>query len=117
MISCLVVHVGMDARVLAKFSVEHKTIVRLYHRTARRLMGAEAAAGDLEYRAVAVRTASACCAEQVAVGIGEQGALRGATVVSVEDDQGGGGAGVAVTGLGDLEHRADYADPAGCRAE
>ena len=74
MINCLVVHVGMDARVLAKFWGEHETIVRLYHRTARRLMSTEAAAGDLEHRAVAVRPAAACRAEQVAVGVGDQAA-------------------------------------------
>ena len=31
--------------------------------------------GDLEHRAIAVRPASGCCAEQVAVGVGDQTAL------------------------------------------
>ena len=90
MINCLVVQVGMNARVLAKIWGEHKTIVRLYHRIALRLMSTEAAAGDLEHCAlaelcaVAVCPAYACRAEQVAVGIGDQAALRSA----VEVDQG-----------------------------
>ena len=45
-------------------------------------------------------------AEQVAVGVGDQAAVGCGTVGAVEADQGGGGAGVAVGGLGDLEHRA-----------
>ena len=75
MINCFVVHVGMDARVLAKFWGEHETIVRLYHRTARRLMSTEAAA-DLEHCAVAVRPAESCCAKQIAVGISDQATVR-----------------------------------------
>jgi hypothetical protein len=120
MINCLVVHVGMDVRVLAKVWGEHETIVRLYHRTAMRLMSTEAAAGDLEYRAVvAVRPAFKCRAEQVAVGVGDQAAERKATVgpvtvdrVEAEAEQGGGGAGVAGSRLSDLEHRAVLVRPA-----
>jgi hypothetical protein len=52
------------------------------------------------------------------VGVGDQAAERLATVCAVEKDQGCGGAGVAVRGLGDLEHRAVVVRPArGCRAE
>ena len=103
---------GMDARVLAKVWGEHETIVRLYHRMAKRLMGTEAAAGDLEHRAVAVRSALRCRAEQVAVGVGDQVGLRSSTVGPVEADQRDWGAGVAVGGLGDLEHRAVAVRPA-----
>ena len=55
---------------------------------------AEAAAGDLEHCAlaelcaVAVCPAYACRAEQFAVGIGDQAALRSGTVGAVEVDQG-----------------------------
>ena len=62
--------------------------------------------GNLEHRAAAVRPAYVCRAEQVAVGIGDQAAVRYCTVGAVEVEQGSGGAGVAVGGLGDLEHRA-----------
>ena len=45
-------------------------------------------------------------------------AVRIGTIGAVEADQGGGGAGVAAGGLGDLEHRAVAVRPAaGCRAE
>jgi hypothetical protein len=50
--------------------------------------------------------------------IGDQAALRSATVGSVEVDQGRGVTGVAMGGLGNLEHRADAVRPAfQCRAE
>src|SRR5262249_19097156 len=78
----------------------------------------EAAAGDLVHRAVAVRPAACRCAEQVAVGIGDKAAARLGTVGEVEVDQSGWGAGIAVGGLGDLEHRAvagSAVRPAGCR--
>ena len=75
------VHVGMDARVFANVWVEHEGVVRFYHRTARRLMGTEAAAGDLEHRATldggrAERPAFESCTEQVAVAIGDQASQR-----------------------------------------
>src|SRR5262249_53704793 len=66
----------------------------------------EAAAGDLKYRAPAVRPAACCCAKQVAVSIGDQAGERQRTVGSVEAYQSGGAAGVAVDGLDDLKHRA-----------
>jgi hypothetical protein len=37
-INCLVVHVGMDARVLAEIGREQESIVRFCHRAAKRLM-------------------------------------------------------------------------------
>src|SRR5262249_16149654 len=61
-----------------------------------------------KFRAVAIRPAPVCRTEQVAVSIGDQAAGRLGTVGSVEADQGGGRAGVAMSGLGDLEHRADF---------
>src|SRR5262249_31012806 len=82
----------------------------LYHRIARRLMGTEAAAGDLEHRTVAVRPAYNCRAEQVGVGVGDQAGRWFGTVCAIEVEQGGWGAGVAVSGLGDLEHRAEAAE-------
>jgi hypothetical protein len=49
--------------------------------------------GDLEHRAVvAVRSTVVCCAEHVAVVIGDQTAGRIGTVGAVEADQGGEGA-------------------------
>ena len=59
-----------------------------------------------------------CRAEQVAVGVGDQAALRVSAVGAVEADQRGGRAGVAGGGLDDLEHRAAVVRPAvRCRAE
>ena len=68
--------------------------------------------GDLEHRALVGRPAPNRCAEQVAVGIRDQGAVRTLTVGAVEADQVGGGAGVAVSGLGDLKYRAVTVRPA-----
>jgi hypothetical protein len=59
---------------------------------------------NLEHRAEAVRAAKFRRAEKVAVGIGDQTALR-QIVVRVEADQRGGRAGVAGRGLDNLEHR------------
>src|SRR5262245_25402063 len=57
-------------------------------------------------------------AEQVAVSVGDQTSDRFSTVWTVEVDQSGGGAGVAVRGLGNLEHGAVAVGSAqGCRAE
>src|SRR5262249_9042055 len=86
MINCLGVHVGMDARVFANVWVEHEGVVRFYHRTARRLMVTEAAARELEPRAIAVRTAESCYAEQIAMGVSDQAAERFGTVAAVEAD-------------------------------
>src|SRR5262249_58991677 len=82
--------------------------------------------GDFEPRAVAVRPADYCRAEQVAVGVGDQAAVRIATIdsVDVEADQGGRSAGVAGSGLDDLENRTSVVvtnvvcrTTLGCRAE
>ncbi len=70
--------------------------------------------GDLEYRAVALRAAGLCRAEQIAVGVGDQAALRGC--VAVEVDQSCGGARVARGGkcavIDDLEYRTVAVRPA-----
>ena len=55
-----------------------------------------------------------CCTEQVAVGVGDQVAIRSGTVGAVEADQGGRRASVAGGGLGDLEYRAEAVRPAAC---
>ena len=78
----------------------------------RRAGVAAAGLGDLEHRAIAVRPAAACRAEEVPGGVGDQTGIRVCPVGAVEADQCGRRAGVAAAGLGDLEHRAIAVRPA-----
>src|SRR6516162_6130860 len=78
---------------------------------------------ELEHRAAAIHPAATeCRAEQVAGGVGDQASKRSRAIGAIgeraEADEGGGSAGVAAGGLGDLEHRAAAIHPASlCRAE
>ncbi len=66
--------------------------------------------GNLEHRAISVRSARLGCAEEVAFGVGDQAGFRIRAVGIVEGDQGGWCACIAARGLGDLEHRARLQD-------
>jgi hypothetical protein len=66
---------------------------------------------DLEHRTelkiiveAGVRPATKCCAEQVAISVGDQASLRIRSGVPVEADQDGGGAGVDAIRFSDLEY-------------
>ncbi len=63
--------------------------------------------GNLEHRAISVRSARLGCAEEVAFGVGDQAGFRKRAVGIVEGDQGGWCACITARGLGDLEHRAN----------
>ena len=54
---------------------------------------------------VSICPAIVCRAEEVAARVGDQAGVRICAISEVKADQGGGGAGIAGSGLGDLEHR------------
>jgi hypothetical protein len=113
--------VANNDRVSAGIVGKHRNIVAVTaDDCCRWLMSTEAAAGDLEHRAVLVRSTCNRGAEKIAFRVRDQPTFRIGTLdgVGAKADQGGGGVGVAVGGLGDLERRAFAKRPANCcRAE